>query len=128
MRDIVNEWVANLLGLTLDDINKLDEWIYEGCIDEDKFVEFIQEQAKELEKCLWELDLYSLFLEFVANEADVPELIPFLYNHGSQTTFRISPIEAGKFMEQVPEEDRNEAWFFIVDLIEVEFSDDEFDG
>jgi len=108
-------WVAQLLGLTVDDVDNLDSWIYESCIDEEKFVEFVQEQAKELEKCV-----YSLLLEFIIAEADVPELIPYLYNHGRQSTIKISPTDAGKIMIQISEEDRNEAWFFILDIIEVE--------
>ena len=119
------EWVDGLVGLTSDDVINIQTWIDEACIDDDAFVEFVQEQSKELEKCVWELDLYALFLEFVANEADVPELIPFLYNHGWKSTFRISPEDAGKIMAQISEEDRNEAWFFILELIEVELPDDE---
>ena len=122
------EWVDSLVGLTSDDVTNIQAWIDEACIDDDAFVEFVQEQAKELEKCVWDLDLYSLFLEFVAKEADVPELIEFLYNHGVQANFRISPSEAGKLMAQIPEEDRNESWFFILDLIEVEFPDEEIIG
>ena len=128
MRDIANEWIVTLLGLSIDEANELDAWIYDSCIDEHKFIEFIKEQTKELEKCVWELDLFSLLLEFIADDADVPELISYIYNHGSQVIFKISPSEAGKIMVQVPEEDRNEAWFFILDLIEVEFPDEEIDG
>jgi hypothetical protein len=123
------EWVNSLSGLTSDDVTNIQTWIDEACIDDDMFVEFVQEQAKDLEKCVWELDLYSLFLEFVAKEADVPELIAYLYNHGSKSTFKISPSDAGKIMAQVVEDDRNEAWFFILDMIEVELPDgEEVDG
>jgi len=123
------EWVDSLIGLTSDDVTNIQTWIDEACIDDDAFVEFVQEQSKDLEKCIWELDLYSLFLEFVAKEADVPELIEYLYNHGPESTFRISPSGAGKIMAQVSEEDRNESWFFILDLIEVELPDgEEVDG
>jgi len=87
------EWVDSLIGLTSDDVTNIQTWIDEACIDDDAFVEFVQEQSKDLEKCIWELDLYSLFLEFVAKEADVSELIPFLYNHGVEAVFRISPDE-----------------------------------
>jgi hypothetical protein len=128
------EWVDSLVGLSSEDVLYIQSWIDDACIDNDEFVEFVQEQSKELEKCIWELDLYSLCLEFIANEADVPELIPFLYNHGYETTFRVSPEEAGKIMAQVSTEDRNEAWFFILDFIEVDLPDedeideDEIDG
>jgi len=113
-------WVAQLLGVTVDDVDNLDSWICESCIDEEKFVEFVQEQAKELEKCVWDMDLYALLLEFIIVEADIPELIPYLYNHGRHSTIKISPSSAGKIMIQVSEEDRNESWFFILDIIEVE--------
>jgi len=129
MRDIMNEWIVTLLGLTIEEANELDSWLYDSCINEKEFIEFVQEQSKELEKCVWDLDLFSLLIEFVVKEADVPELISFMYNHGIETTFRISPSEAGKLMTQVPEEDRNESWFFILDFIEVELPDvEETDG
>jgi len=125
----MDKWMEKLLGLSIEDVNELDSWVYDSCIDEDKFVEFVQEQAKELGQCVWDLDLYSLLLEFIAMDADVSELIPFLYNHGNRVTFRISPEEAGKLLAQVSEEDRNESWYFILDLIEVELPDDtEIDG
>jgi len=119
------EWVDGLVGLTSDDVMNIQSWIEDACIDDDEFVDFVQEQSKILEKCIWELDLYSLFLEFVAQTADVPELIPYLDNHGIYSTFKISPEEAGKIMVQVSSDDRNEAWFFILELIEVELPDDE---
>jgi hypothetical protein len=120
-------WITKLLGLTSDEIEEIDSWIYDSCIDENEFGEFVQDQSKELEKCLWELDLYSLLLEFIAMKGDVSELIPFLYNHGAEITFRITPKEAGKIMAQVSEEDRNEAWFFILDKITVELPDEQIE-
>ena len=122
-------WITKLLGLkSNEEIEELDVWIYNSCIDENEFSEFVQDQAKELEKNIWELDLYSLLLEFIATKADVPELISFLYNHGNKTTFRISPDDAGKIMAQVPEEDRNEAWYFILEFMPVVELPDEYDG
>ena len=117
-------WITKLLGLTPDEIEEIDNWVYDSCIDENEFGEFVQDQSKELEKCLWELDLYSLLLEFIATKGDVPELISFLYNHGAETLFRITPKEAGKIMAQVSEEDRNEAWYFILNKIAVELPDE----
>ena len=122
-------WITKLLGLkSNEEIDELDVWIYNSCIDENEFGEFVQDQSKELEKYLWELDLYALLLEFIAMKADIPELISFLYNHGNRTTFRISPSDAGKIVAQVSEEDRNEAWYFILELIVVELPDDDIGG
>lgn len=122
-------WITKLLGLkSTEEIEELDVWIYNSCIDENEFGEFVQDQSKELEKCLWELDLYALLLEFIAMKADISELISFLYNHGNRTTFRISPSEAGKIMAQVSEEDRNEAWYFILEYMPVVELPDEYDG
>lgn len=121
-------WRSKLLGLTFDEFGNIDDWIYEADLDEDEFVDFVKDQAKELEKCIWEIDIQSLLIEFIAMKADVSELIPFLYNHGAETTFRLSPSDAGNIMAGVPAEDRNEAWFFIINLIEVELPDEELDG
>ena len=114
-----------LLNITETQYTELINWIDEACVDEDDFIEFIQEQAKELESCLWELTLPALFLEYVANKANVEELIPYVAVDDDGIDYRIAPDEAMKLIMQVPEEDRNPAWFFLVDFLPLDLSEEE---
>ena len=113
-----------LLNITETQYTELVNWIDEACVDEDEFIEFIQEQAKELERCLWELCLPVLFLEYVANKANVEELIPYVTEEDEEITYRIEPEEAMKLLMQVPEDDRNPAWFFLVDFLTLDLSEE----
>lgn len=114
----MKELLTNLLNLNECEYEILMEWIdevFSSDEDVEKFVEFVQDQSKELEIYLWELDICALFYEFACQEANVPELIEVLLADGCDTRFEISNKEAIKILEDVPEEDRNQYWYFLLE-------------
>ena len=115
-----------LLNITDTEETCLADWIEESCIDVNDFVDFVQEQAKELERCIWEVDICSMFLEYIAKDANVDELISFVIADKYNSSFEISPQKATKLIMQVPEDDRNPSWFFLADFLSLDLdSEDE---
>ena len=115
-----------LLNITEQQYSDLVNWIDESCIDEDDFVEFVQEETERLEKCIWEINLFILFLEYISIKADVEELIETISEDEDNTTFfDVDPDKAIKLLVQVPEDERSPAWFFLLDFLNIDLSEED---
>lgn len=117
------EWLLQLINLDDCEYQEIDEWIFDLDINLNRLVEFIQEQAHGLDKCISQVPIKSLVLEFICNRADVIELIQYLVVNEGDVRFEINDIEAARILLEVIESDRNNFWFFLVQYLNIDVAD-----
>lgn len=111
------ELLSALLNIDYKEVEEIYAWLDEAVVDLSKFAEFVQEQVSLVDTHIWDLGLGSLALEYICQEAGIDELIPYL----DGTKFGIKHSEANRLMEEVLEEDRTPAWYFLCDYLNIDF-------
>ena len=117
------EWLLQLINLDNSDYQEIDEWLFDLDINYNRLVEFIQEQAHDLDKCISGISIKSLVLEYICNKADVIELIQYLIVNEGEVRFEVNDVEAARILLEVIESDRNNFWLFLVEHLNLNIDD-----
>ena len=111
-----DSFIFKLFGLSKEQVNMIDEWLFDLSVDIDDFLDFLKIQCESLNEYIWNINFTALVMEYIISKADLIEILDYLDVEPDGTMiFHIEPEQATEIMKRVIEEDRNEYWMFLYD-------------
>lgn len=111
-----DSFIFKLFGLSKEQVNMIDEWLFDLDVNIDDFLDFLKGQCEGLDEYIWNINFTALVMEYIISKADLIEMLDYLDVEPDGTMiFHVDPKQATEIMKRVVEEDRNEYWMFLYD-------------
>lgn len=110
------ELYQSLLPYGSMDLQTAAGWLEHATIDFGDFGDYVTEFCKDTGMAMKDLDIAALVLEYIPSEAHADELREYVARNFYCSTYNISEDKAGEILYAVPEDERNDAWEWLVDF------------
>lgn len=97
------------------DLATAADWLDEAGMDDGKFGEYVEELCKETDTPMADADIAAMALEYIAQET-ASELTGHVYGNYLCSGFDIDDEKAGEILYAIPEDERGDAWEFLVKM------------
>jgi len=105
-----------IMNVKKDDIEEIEDWLFDCNIDESDIVEFLRTQLTALDCSVWSINLKLIVFQYILTQADVSELIEYVGLDSDTSELQINTKQQfiSDALSNVIVEDRNNSWLFLV--------------